>query len=120
MRVQLLVAAFLFLILPAYAQKTDSLLQVQWESALKKLKAEDYNDASVQLTQLINSGFSNKEVYVKRGVASYRLKDYQKAKSDFDEAVKSRINTAELFEYRGNTKYNLDDYEGAATTWRKR
>ena len=79
MRVQLLVAGLLF-ILPAYAQKTDSLLQVQWEAALKKLKAEDYNDASVQFTQLINSGFSNKEVYVKRGIASYRLKDYQKAK----------------------------------------
>ena len=113
MRIKLL-AGFIFLISYSFAQKTDSLHQVHWESALKKLNAGDYNDAAVQLTQLINSDFSNKEVYVKRGVAYYNLKDYQKAKSDFDDAVKARINTVELFEYRGNTKYNLDDYPGGS------
>ena len=55
-------------------------MQVQWEAALKKLKANDYNDAALQFTQLINSGFQNKEVYVKRGVAYYKLKDYAKGK----------------------------------------
>jgi hypothetical protein len=45
------------------AQKMDSLLQVQWESGLKKMKNADYNDAAIQFSQLINSGFSNKEVY---------------------------------------------------------
>ena len=77
MRIKLL-AGFIFLISYSFAQKTDSLHQVYWESALKKLNAGDYNDAAVQLTQLINSDFSNKEVYVKRGVAYYNLKDYQK------------------------------------------
>nr|HPH46808.1 tetratricopeptide repeat protein [Chryseolinea sp.] len=105
MRITLLFAAVLFFASQASAQKADSLMQVQWESALKKLKAGDYSDASVQFSQLINSGFTNKEVFVKRGVAYYEQKDYAKAKSDFDEAVKARINTAELFEYRGNAKY---------------
>src|SRR5688500_14284094 len=102
MRIKFL-AGFIFLTSYAFAQKTDSLLQVQWESALKKLNVGDYNDAAVQFYQLINSSFSNKEVYVKRGVAYYKLKDYEKAKSDLDDAVKARINTTELFEYRGNT-----------------
>src|SRR4051812_13828356 len=101
MKIKLLVV-FLLSTSLSFAQKTDSLLQVQWQSALKKLKAGDNADAAVQFSQLINSNFTNKEVFVKRGVAYYQQKDYEKAKSDFDEAVKARINTAELFEYRGN------------------
>src|SRR5688572_23749086 len=102
-----------------FAQKTDSLLQVQWEASLKKLNAGDLNDASLGFTQLINSGFANKEVYVKRGIAYYQLKEYDKAKSDLDEALKARINTTELFEYRGNTKYNLNDFQGATADLEK-
>ena len=74
MRVPCLAVAFLFFTTFSFAQKTDSLLQVQWETALKKLKAGDYNDASVQFTQLFNSNFANKEVCAKRGVAYYNLK----------------------------------------------
>src|SRR5688500_450483 len=111
----ILSAALIFLSVLTFAQNTDSLMQVQWASGVKKLNDGSYNDAVVQFSQLINSGFSNKEVYVKRAVAYYQLKDYAKAKSDLDDAVKARINTAELFEYRGNTKYHLDDYQGAAT-----
>src|SRR5690349_12705387 len=96
----LIVVTFLLFCCVSFAQKTDSLLQVQWEASLKKLKAGDPNDASLGFTQLINSGFSNKEVYLKRAVAFYQLKQYDKAKADLDEALKARINTAELFEYR--------------------
>src|SRR5687767_15234576 len=92
-------------IVSVQAQKADSLLQVQWEASLKKLNSGDLNDATLGFTQLINSGFSNKEVFVKRAMAYYQLKEYDKAKSDLDEAVKARINTAELFEYRGNARY---------------
>src|SRR6187551_183180 len=89
MRAFQLAAALLFISLTALAQKTDSLQQVQWEASLKKLKAGDNNDAALQFTQLINSNFANKEVYLKRGVAYYNLKEYDKAKADFDEAVKA-------------------------------
>ena len=89
-------------------------MQVQWTSGVKKLNDGSYNDAVVQFSQLINSNFANKEVFVKRGVAYYQLKDYTKAKADLDDALKARINTAELFEYRGNTKYHLDDYQGCS------
>src|SRR5690606_19487067 len=97
----------------SFAQKNDSIMQAQYEAALTKLKNQDYSTASLQFTQLINSGFANKEVYAKRGVAWYNLKEYEKAKADLDEAVKGRINSVELFESRGNTKYNLQDYQGA-------
>src|SRR5688572_14868330 len=107
MRAFCLTVLFLTVTIFSFAQNKDSLMQVQWESALKKLKAGDNNDAAVQFSQLINSNFSNKEVYVKRGVAYYNQKEYNKAKDDFDEAIKARINTGELFEYRGNTRYNL-------------
>ncbi|MGC3947922.1 MAG: tetratricopeptide repeat protein [Chryseolinea sp.] len=73
------------------SQKQDSIMRVNWESGLKKLSSNDYNGAALQFTQLINTGFSNKEVYAKRGVAYYMTKDYEKAKSDFDEAVKGRV-----------------------------
>src|SRR5262245_13088484 len=99
----------------AFSQKNDSLLQVQYNKALSTLKDGNYSAASEQFSQLINSGFTNKEVYVKRGITFFQLKSYDKAKADFDEAVKARINTLELFEFRGNTKYNLNDYDGAAT-----
>src|SRR5690349_17681840 len=81
------------------SQKTDSLLNAQYAEALGKFKDGNFKIAATQFTQLINSGFSNKEVYVKRGITFYQEKDFEKAKSDFDEAVKGRINTAELFEY---------------------
>src|SRR6187431_2041150 len=109
MKAKLAVALIFLSVTVTLAQKADSLMQVQWTAANKKISDGSYNDASLQLTQLINSGFTNKEVYVKRGVTYYKLKDYAKAKADLDEAVKGRINTAELFEYRGNTKYYLDD-----------
>src|SRR5688572_16211346 len=108
MRVLRLIVIFLSVTIFSFAQNKDSLMQVQWESALKKLKAGDNNDAVVQFSQLINSNFSNKEVYVKRGVAYYNQKEYNKAKDDFDEAVKARINTSELYEYRGNARYGMD------------
>lgn len=119
MRQRILIAVFLFSLSTAFAQKLDSLQQVQWDSAIKKLKSGDFSVAEGQFTQLINSGFPNKEIFVKRGVAYYNLKEYAKAKADLDEGVKARINTAELFEHRGNSKYNLDDYQGAATDLEK-
>ena len=36
----------------SFAQKTDSLLNVQWQASLKKLGAGDYNDATLGFTQL--------------------------------------------------------------------
>ena len=78
------------------AQQSDSLMQVQWETGLKKLKEGNPRDANVQFTQLINPNFSNKEVFVKRGITFYDQQEYQKAKADFDDAVKARINSAEL------------------------
>src|SRR4051812_15364158 len=101
-----LIAILLFISHNVYSQ-SDSVLLVQWNSSLKKFNAGDFNDAALGFTQLINSGFSNKEVYVKRGATYYQLKQFDKAKSDLDEALKARINSVELFEYRGNTKYNL-------------
>ena len=61
-----LTVLILFIAPWALAQKTDSLLQVQWEASLGKLKSGDLNDATIGFTQLINSGFSNKEVFLKR------------------------------------------------------
>ena len=95
------ISVALLLLISAFsikAQNQDSLMQVQYASALKKLEANNLNDAVIQFTQLINSNFSNKEVYVKRGVAYAKQQQYEKAKADLDEAVKARINTAELFE----------------------
>ena len=102
-----------------FSQKADSLLDAQYHEALVKFKEGNMGAAAIQFTQLINSGFSNKEVFVKRGITLYQQKDFEKAKNDFDEAVKGRINTAELFEYRGNAKYNLNDFQGASTDLEK-
>src|SRR5688572_8033630 len=106
---------FVLISISSFSQKTDSLLEAQYQAALSKFKDGNFSVASTQFTQLINSGFSNKEVYVKRGITLYQQKEFEKAKNDFDEAVKGRINTTELFEYRGNAKYNLNDFQGAST-----
>src|SRR5688572_17618190 len=118
MRTLLVLIACLAVSFTSFSQ-SDSLLQVQWNASLKKLAADDFTDAALGFTQLINSGFANKEVYVKRGISYYRVKQYDKAKADFDDAVKARINTQELFEFRGHTKYALDDFQGAATELEK-
>ena len=77
MKIRLLL--FLLLIaFQSFAQQKDSLLQVQYQEALAKFKDGNYSVAVTQFTQLINSGFSNKEVYVKRGVSYFQLKEYEK------------------------------------------
>jgi tetratricopeptide (TPR) repeat protein len=114
-----LLALFVFLSSPLAAQKSDSLMQAQYQQGLEKLSQGNSNMAATIFSQLINSGFSNKEVYVKRGVAYYDQKQFENAKNDFDEAIKARINTTELYEFRGNTKYNLNDYQGAGTDLEK-
>ena len=108
------IAISLLFILPIFtqAQNQDSLQQVFYQNSVEKLKQGNYQDASIQFSQLITTGFSNKEVYCKRGIAYYQLNEFDKAKVDFDEAVKARINTQELFQFRGNTRYKLEDYQG--------
>src|SRR5882672_1136587 len=98
----------------AFSQKQDSAQQAQYQVALQHLKQGAHAQAATEFSDLITAGFSNKEVYVKRGIGFYFQEQYEKAKLDFDEAVKARISTAELFEYRGNAKYKLSDYQGAA------
>jgi tetratricopeptide (TPR) repeat protein len=95
------------------AQKQDSLQQVIYQGALDKMKQGNFQEASVQFSQLIATGFTNKEVYSKRGIAYFQLNEFEKAKADFDEAVKGRVNSAELFQYRGNAKYKLEDFQGS-------
>src|SRR5690606_26094123 len=102
MRFNLITLILLLFYVAASAQQQDSLNQVVYQKALQQLQQSNYQDAALQFTQLINSKFDEKEVYVKRGMAYYHLDDFQKAKADFDEAIRARINTAELFEYRGN------------------
>ena len=92
----------------AFSQKPDSVQQALYEQALQKLKSGDNSGATIQFTQLINTGFANKEIFVKRGIIFFQQSEFEKAKADFDEAVKGRINSAELFEYRGNAKYKLE------------
>ncbi|MFZ6000177.1 MAG: tetratricopeptide repeat protein, partial [Bacteroidota bacterium] len=72
----------------AIAQKQDSIQQVVYQQALKKMEEKDLAAASLQFTQLITSNFTNKEVFVKRGIIYFQQNDYAKAKADFDEAVK--------------------------------
>src|SRR5882724_1439891 len=97
-----------------HAQNQDSIQQVIYQTALQKLKDGSYAEAKAQFSQLIATNFSNKEIYVKRGIANYMVKDFGQSKTDFDEAVKARINTEELFEYRGLARYQLDDIAGAS------
>ncbi len=116
MKNSLIITLFLTgLIFSVHAQNQDSIQLVTYQQALQKLKSNDLAAAGLQFTQLINSGFKDKEVYVKRGIVLFQQGEFDKARTDFDEAVKARINTQELYEYRGNAKYKLDDYQGAST-----
>src|SRR3982751_4214155 len=100
MKNSLIITLFLTgLIFSVHAQNQDSIQLVTYQQALQKLKTNDLSTAGLQFTQLINSGFKNKEVYVKRGLVFYQQGEFEKARIDFDEAVKARINTVELFEY---------------------
>ena len=67
--------------------KQDSIQQVVYQQALDNLKNGKYAEASVQFSQLITTGFSNKEVYVKRGIAYFYQNDFEKAKADLDEEI---------------------------------
>src|SRR5258708_20154395 len=110
----LLLFFFIQLAFCSFSQQEDSIQKVTYQTALQHIKQGAFSQATVELTQLISSGFPNKEVYLERGIAFYAMNEWSKAKSDLDEAVKARINSPELFEYRGNTKYKLEDYHGAA------
>ncbi|MEQ8576963.1 MAG: hypothetical protein RIB63_23045, partial [Fulvivirga sp.] len=101
-----------------FSQDADP-LQETYEKANAKLEEGDYRNAILDYSQLINSKFTNDEVFVKRGIAHFKMKDYAKAQEDLDKAVKARQNSAELFGYLGMTKYELKDYQGAASDLKK-
>src|SRR5882757_8542842 len=93
-----LVCLLVLFTVTAFSQKQDSVQNAGYQTALKHLKQGSNSQATSEFTQLINSGFANKEVYLKRGVSLYLQNEFEKAKADLDEAFKARINTAELFE----------------------
>ena len=70
--------------------------------------AGNYKSAILDYSQLINSKFSNKEVFLKRGIANYKTKAYAAAIDDFDAAEKGKVTSPEVTGYRDRKSTRLN------------
>ena len=105
----------LFFSTVSFAQSDDEALEQVYSSAQQLLEDGSYKQALLDYTKLINSGFENDAIWVKRGLAHYYLEEFPQALNDFDEAYKRQVRSGELLGYRALTKHNLDDENGAIT-----
>lgn len=96
--------------------------QLLFYIAKSQLKIEDYENAMINFTKIINGkieGYvSIANVYFERGFLKNKLEDYRSAISDFDLALKNNTfknnpNLKLLYSYRGYSKLMLNDYLGA-------
>jgi tetratricopeptide (TPR) repeat protein len=102
-------------VLIGQSAETENQLQEVYASAEQQFKEGSYKQAMLEYTRLINSGFENDAVWVKRGLAHYYLKEYSEAKNDFDQGYKKMIRTPELLGFRALTLYHLEDHQAALT-----
>ncbi len=115
MRAILPIFLMVILSLPVRAQSESADMEQVFGSAVKLLEEGSYKEALLDYNRLINSGFENDAIWVKRGLAHYYLKEYDKAQADFDEAFKRQIRTAELLGFRSLTKIHLGNEQEAIT-----
>lgn len=94
-------------------QSENNELEQVFASAERSFNEGSYKKALLDYTRLINSGYEEKSVWVKSGLAHYHLKEYAEALSDFDEAYRKMVRTPELLGYRALTKYHLKNTQEA-------
>ncbi len=99
----------------AYSQGDPAAFEEVFSSAGKLLEDGSYKQALLDYTKLINSGYDNNAIWVKRGLAHYYLKEYDQALNDFNEAFKRQVRSPELLGYRALSRYFLEDESGATT-----
>jgi tetratricopeptide (TPR) repeat protein len=83
--------------------------------AKEQSKIEDYSNAMVNFTKVINNKFGYVDlgaVYFERGKLKSTLLDYKSAISDFNLALKYNPRLP-VYYFRGNAMFNLKNYLGA-------
>ena len=106
-------ALFAIMIFAGWTYGQDDPEAALYQKANEKLQAGNYKSAILDYSQLINSKFSNKEVFLKRGIANYKTKAYAAAIDDFDAAEKGKVTSPEVTGYRGISYYELKEYDKA-------
>ena len=90
-----------------------------FNAGLEKFKQQNYKEAIVQFSKVIESDPANFHSYFNRGLSKYRLKEYIGAIKDFNKSIKIDPKSFEAYKNRADAKTYIQDLTGSIKDYDK-